>query len=88
MSKKFVVEDSVVNPNSNAVYKMDNDLVRGFKLAVRNSQPVLALQYLMYIVDVLDADEPVKEEVTDKLATSRKVGTKTKPQEAGSEDEA
>lgn len=84
MSNFFVVEDSKIN-SERRTYKLDTDLLRGFKQAVNNNQLYRALEYMVHIVDIIDEKFSVSEfvpEVAEEdipvatLAPSRKVGSK------------
>ena len=84
MSNPFVLEDEVVN-SPRRTYKLDTDLIRGFKLAVNNNQLYRALEYMSLIVEVIErkfseqdkafTDQQVEE---SSLAPSRKI-TKQAP---------
>ena len=60
MSKFFKVEDSVVNPTRDqrgrvpSGIEFDTDLKRGFEQAAKSGQSNLAMQYISYMLDLID----------------------------------
>ncbi len=50
----FTVPDGKINRNPQAATKLDNNVRRGFETAVRNGQLRLALEYMVYVLDILD----------------------------------
>lgn len=88
MSDVFKVEDSKINSDRRG-YKLDTDLMAGFKLAVRNNQPSLALEYLVHMMDIIEgkfefpSHSSVESEAS--LAQSRKV---TKQAKTASDEES
>lgn len=84
MSNPFVLEDEVVN-SPRRTYKLDTDLIRGFKLAVNNNQLYRALEYMSLIVEVIErrfADEDqafTDNQIESSLAPSRKVTKQAQP---------
>lgn len=87
MSDLFKVEEEVINP-PNRIYKLDTDLLRGFRTAVNNNQLYRAMEYMIHILDVIDTklDVPVQEPTKAEASTaqSRKV---TKQQKAAEDEE-
>lgn len=75
MSEIFVVEDSKINSDRRP-YKLDTDLLAGFRKAVTNNQLYLAMEYMTHIVDIIDdrLNQPQEEA---SLAPSRKTQKKT-----------
>lgn len=54
MSDLFTVSDEVINPKDrNRPFKLNNDLLKGFKDSAENGQIRLALEYLMYMFDIV-----------------------------------
>lgn len=51
---RFIVK---LDRNPNAANEMDDNVLRGFKKAVRNNQPRMAMEYLTHILDILINDE-------------------------------
>lgn len=56
MSELFILSDDVVNPVPSAAYKLNRDVLAGFREAIRRNQPTLAMEYLVHIVDTLAAE--------------------------------
>jgi len=71
MSNLFIVDDAKIN-STRTVYKLDTDLLTGFKRAVRNNQALLALEYMVHIVDILD----------ERLSTDQETQPDRNPEEA------
>ena len=109
----FKVDPSVIGPkygyradqnpfvNSRTGYNLDTDLKRGFQTAVNNNQQRLALEYMSYMVDIIDElfgtssdakTEEVKNEPEPEASTakSRKVskGNSPHPADEDAEDKA
>ena len=97
----FKIDPSVIGPkygyradqnpfvNSRTGFNLDSDLKRGFKTAVNNNQQRLALEYMSYMIDIIEekfADtpeqpEPEQQESTDaSVAKSRKTTKGNSPQ--------
>lgn len=83
MNEMFILPDEVVNPDPRAAFKLKNDVFTGFKEAVRRNQMMLAMDYLIHIVDTLaaastprevenDAKEEKSEQPTPKQARSNR----------------
>jgi len=82
MSDLFIVSDEVVNPkNRNRPFKLNNDLLKGFKDSAENGQVRLALEYLIHIFDILtdqlDKDQNESKK-TVKIASEAEVTTAEK----------
>lgn len=83
--------------NSRQGFNLDTDLKRGFKAAVNNNQMRLAMEYMQYMVDILEekleqsATSPAPAQETDpdaSTAKSRKTSKAAGPQpsDPGSEE--
>lgn len=73
MSKFFTLPDEVVNPVANAAYRLQNDVLAGFNEAVRRNQQMLAMEYLVHIVNTMAAQfdkASVAEAITFQQETS------------------
>lgn len=56
MSNLFIVSDEVINPKDrNRPFKLNNDLLKGFKDSAENGQIRLALEYLIYMFDIISS---------------------------------
>lgn len=79
MSDVFKVEDEKINSDRRA-YRLNTDLMAGFKLAVRNNQPALALEYLSHMMDIIeDKFTPSEHSLVDTpAAPARKMTKQTK----------
>ena len=81
MSDLFNVEDEKINSDRRA-YRLNTDLMFGFKQAVRNNQPNLALEYLSHMMDIVEekltpSEHSLVETPEASVAQSRKVTKKT-----------
>jgi hypothetical protein len=104
----FKVDPKVIGPkygyradqnpfvNSRTGYNLDSDLKRGFKTAVNNNQQRLALEYMSYIMDIIDdkfsdapeQQAPEEQESTEaSVAKSRKTTKGNSPQAPVSTEE-
>lgn len=78
----FIVADEKVNRNPQAANKMDTDLLRGFRTAARNNQPRIAMEYLVFILELIDEKlgedgDSVAELASPETAAPKKVAAKT-----------
>ncbi len=81
--------------NSRQGFNLDTDLKRGFKGAVNNNQVRLAMEYLQYIVDILEekfeqntpSSEQSISETEASTAKSRKTSKANSPQPSDSSPE-
>lgn len=93
----FKVNPTVVGPkygykadqnpflNSRTGFNLDTDLKRGFQTAVNNNQQRLALEYMSYMIDIIeelfsDPAEQTNAEPEAATAKSRKVTKGNSPQ--------
>lgn len=79
MNEMFEVPNEKINRNPQASYQLDTNVLRGFKTAVNNNQPRMALEYLTYVIDVLAAQlsgTPVEEEAQPVLPKAKAAGAR------------
>ena len=73
MSNKFIVDEiAKLSP----AFNLETDVMVGFKKAVNNGQTRLALEYLTYIIDIMNTEPPVQQDVEPKPVTEKKVAAK------------
>lgn len=72
----FIVPDEKLNRNPRAAVKFDNDVLQGFIRSADNNQPRQALEYLKWIMILLDeritAEENAKAEEAGKKPAKAK----------------
>lgn len=76
---KFINEANAENERQRG-YSLDIDCLRGFKRAVNNNQMILAMDYLVQILDIIDANLEIKPnvEVKNETPASKPAAAKAK----------